>query len=81
MLPQEPAHHRRYRFAWLSYADPDTPSDLLPEIGKEMDLAQNAFGWDEFQTFKETLPGFMEFWRNWSMEDKVTWLDSWPGLE
>ena len=27
-----------------------------------MDAAQNLFSWDEFQAFKKTLPGFVEYW-------------------
>jgi hypothetical protein len=62
MLPEEPAHHRRYRVAWLAYKDPDTPADCKLDLEKEMDDAKNHFESDEFHTFKKTLDGFVEHW-------------------
>jgi len=64
----EPEHHRKYRVAWMAYRDPDTPKDCLEDLQKEMDSAQDHFGWDEFQEFKVTLEGFEEFWKSWSLE-------------
>ena len=33
-------------------------------LENEMDSAQNLFGWQEFQDFKKTLPGYCEYWQN-----------------
>jgi len=64
MTKSEPDHYRRYRLAWESYADPDTPKKCKEALEKEMDSAQNDFKFDEFQEFKETLPGYTEHWNN-----------------
>lgn len=57
----EPDHHRRYREAWDAYRTcfDDADAQLLE---RAMDAAQNSFGWDEFQEFKQTLPGYVEYW-------------------
>jgi hypothetical protein len=44
---------------------PDSARQILE---REMDSAQNLFGWDEFQEFKVALPGFVEFWADWKAE-------------
>jgi len=62
MNESEPNHHRLYRLAWESYIDPDTPKSCKRNLEKEMDSAQNHFCWDEFQEFKETLPGYIAHW-------------------
>lgn len=58
---REPEHHNRYRKAWEEYS---TCFDKVraKELEREMDSAQNHFGWDEFQEFKKTLPGYIEYW-------------------
>jgi len=63
MYVQEPKHHRRYRIAWSLYQDKGLTDEHRLILEQEMDGAQNHFTWDEFQTFKETLPGFVEFWK------------------
>ena len=69
-MPDEPAHHRRYRVAWQSYIDPDTPEDCKLDLEKEMDDAHHHFELDEFQTFKRTLHGFVKHWKQ--MEDGIS---------
>lgn len=64
----EPDHHRRYRVAWDSFNDPDTPDECRDDLMKEMDNAQNHFGWDEFHTFKKTLKDYVKFWEGWKAE-------------
>jgi len=61
-IQSEPEHHKRYRVAWEAHRDPDTPKSCLKDIENEMDNAQNDFKWDEFQEFKQTLPGYIEHW-------------------
>lgn len=61
---KEPIHHRRYRIAWSLYRDKNLNQDLKKNLEKEMDSAQNYFQYSEFQEFKKTLPGFIEFWDN-----------------
>ena len=58
----EPGHHRRYRVAWGLYRDRSLSQGHLKALEREMDNAQNRFAFDEFQDFKETLPGFNEHW-------------------
>jgi hypothetical protein len=60
-----PDHHVRYARAWALHQDADMPDSSREILEREMDSAQNLFGWDEFQKFKATLPGFMEFWADW----------------
>ena len=60
-LPDEPAHHRRFRVAWQAYQDPDTPKECLVECEQEMDDAQNVFNLMEFKDFKKTLSGMDEY--------------------
>ena len=57
-----PEHHRRYAIAWSLHQDPTCSEESRLILEREMDDAQNSFGWDEFQTFKTTLPGFVEHW-------------------
>ena len=57
-----PEHHRRYAIAWSLHQDPDCSEESRLILEREMDDAQNSFGWDEFQKFKATLPGFIEHW-------------------
>jgi len=60
-----PAHHLRYAVAWSLYQD--ELSDLASRaLEREMDAAQNLFTWDEFQVFKQTLPGYIEFWKRFA---------------
>ena len=61
MADQEPEHHRRYRAAWTEYRTNLDP-ERAKELEQEMDSAQNHFGWDEFQKFKVTLEGYVEYW-------------------
>ena len=44
------------------------PDSARENLEREMDSAQNLFGWDEFQEFKVKLPGFVEFWADWKAE-------------
>lgn len=57
-----PEHHVRYARAWVLHRDTDISDSAREILEREMDAAQNLFGWDEFQEFKVTLPGFVEFW-------------------
>ena len=57
-----PNHHERYARAWSLHRDPSMSDELRRILECEMDEAQNHFGWDEFQQFKETLPGYVEYW-------------------
>ena len=63
-----PDHHLRYARAWALHRDADMPDSAREILEREMDSAQNLFGWDEFQKFKGTLPGFVEFWADWKAE-------------
>ena len=68
----EPEHHTRYKRAWSLYQEEGLCQESRKALEKEMDSAQNHFSWDEFQDFKETLPGFNEFWENISNSaDKI----------
>lgn len=66
--PALPDHHRRYALAWSLYRDDSLADGAREALEREMDAAQNLFGWDEFQDFKQTLPGFVEHWANWKRE-------------
>jgi hypothetical protein len=68
---QEPDHHRRYRNAWALHQDSDSTSEQKLLLEKEMDSAQNHFGWDEFHEFKHTLAGFEEFWESFASFAKM----------
>jgi hypothetical protein len=59
---KEPEHHETYRTAWTEYRS-CLSEQRRKELEQMMDRAQDNFGWDEFQDFKITLPGFMEFWQ------------------
>jgi len=61
-----PEHHRRYAMAWTLHCEPNCSQETKIILEKEMDNAQNHFSWDEFQAFKQTLPGFVEFWKTTS---------------
>jgi hypothetical protein len=63
-----PEHHVRYARAWVLHQDADMPDSAREILEREMDSAQNLFGWDEFQEFKVMLPGFVEFWAGWKSE-------------
>lgn len=63
-----PEHHVRYARAWALHRDADMPDSAREILEHEMDCAQNLFGWDEFQEFKVTLLGFVEFWADWKSE-------------
>ena len=62
--PPTPNHHLRYQRAWALYQDPGLSDEARGVLEREMDAAQNHFQWDEFQAFKQTLPGFLDFWRD-----------------
>ena len=68
--PTTPTHHLRYQRAWALHQDPNISDVARGFLEREMDSAQESFGWDEFQAFKETLPGYLDFWRN----QKYEWL-------
>ena len=57
-----PIHHERYARAWSLHRDPAMSDESRQILEREMDDAQNHFTWDEFQEFKKTLPGFVEYW-------------------
>ena len=57
-----PIHHERYARAWSLHRDPDMSDESRQILEREMDDSQNHFTWDEFQEFKETLPGFVDHW-------------------
>lgn len=57
------SHQDAYCQAWMEYKDCRDPV-RKKELEQAMDEAQNNFTWDEFQAFKITLPGFVEFWSN-----------------
>jgi len=59
-----PEHHIHYQRAWALYQDPGLSDEARSVLEREMDSAQDAFRYDEFQAFKETLPGFLDFWRD-----------------
>ncbi len=61
-----PDHHARYARAWILWRDEGLPEAAKVTLENEMDAAQNFFGWDEFQTFKASLPGFSESWKRWA---------------
>jgi hypothetical protein len=58
-----PDHHRRYREAWIEYRT-NFDEQRKIELEKEMDAAQSHFSWEEFQSFKQTLPSFVEYWND-----------------
>jgi predicted nucleotide-binding protein (sugar kinase/HSP70/actin superfamily) len=60
----QPLHHQRYRRAWDLYQDESLSPAAKKILENEMDSAQKYFGWEEFQEFKKTLPGFIEHWDN-----------------
>jgi len=62
MAKRELVRHRKYRVAWESYSDPDTPKECLADIEKELDEIQSKFKPDEFIEFKSTLDGYNKFW-------------------
>lgn len=64
----EPDHHRRYAEAWQAHRTPGNSEERLRELEKEMDSAQNHFGWNEFQEFKKSLPDFFR------QSDKFVWI-------
>ena len=53
-------HEKQYADAWDEYCKGPTSRAL--ELEGIMDQAQNHFTLDEFQEFKKTLPGYLEFW-------------------
>lgn len=57
-----PKHHARYSRAWFLHQDAELSDESRLILEREMDDAQNYFGWDEFQEFKATLPGYIEHW-------------------
>jgi hypothetical protein len=56
------SHYERYLRAWLLHQDPTCSEQSKLILEREMDDAQNHFGWEEFQHFKITLPGYVEYW-------------------
>ena len=69
MSSKIPEYHRRYAIAWLLHQDPARSEGSRLILECEMDDAQNSFGWDEFQLFKTTLPGFIQHWEG--MKDSI----------
>jgi hypothetical protein len=67
-----PSHHLRYAQAWKEYSSPGISESRKEELEQEMDSAQNKFGFKEFQEFKKTLPGFIEYWTK--LKDNLTTL-------
>ena len=63
-----PDHQLRYARAWTLYRDDTLDDESRQILEREMDSAQNHFGWDEFQEFKQTLHGFVQFWGEWKRE-------------
>ena len=63
-----PSHHVRYARAWLLYQDQDISDDSRLALEREMDAAQNSFEWNEFQKFKKTLPGYVQFFEKQWLE-------------
>lgn len=57
-----PIHQLRYARAWELYQDHKLSDYAQRVLEDEMDSAQNDFTFPEFQTFKRTLPGFVEHW-------------------
>lgn len=57
----EPQHHELYRRYWLEYKSAYDDVERV-QLGRLMDEQQDKFGKDEFDRFKVTLPGYMEFW-------------------
>lgn len=67
-LAAVPPHHLRYATAWMLYQDSDLPPRAQETLQVEMDEAQEYFTYLEFQTFKATLPLFMEYWDAWALK-------------
>ena len=63
-----PEHHRRYALAWSLYTDPEMSEKSKRILMAHMDKVQESFEWKEFQQFKQTLPGYEEYWRKKSDE-------------
>lgn len=55
------AAKKQYAAAWAAYKETWDDGERL-RLGKAMDSAQNHFTWQQFQEFKVTLPGFIEYW-------------------
>ena len=57
----EPEHHKLFRQYWKEFQDCLTRkrSDTLK---RSMDRLQERFGTDEFHKFKQTLPGYVDYW-------------------
>mgnify|MGYP003660893880 CR=1 FL=1 len=66
-----PEHHARYARAWKMHQDKGISDEAKRMLEKEMDSAQNHFEWDEFHTFKKTLPGFVQFWKDWGQSSRL----------
>lgn len=56
-------HHERYARAWYLYNDQNLSNEAKKTLEREMDSAQDDFSWDEFQSFKATLPGYVAHWK------------------
>ena len=54
-------HKRQYREAWNEYRT-NFDEERKLQLERAMDNAQNSFEWDEFQEFKVTLEGYVEYW-------------------
>lgn len=71
MTQEPPTHHIRYARAWNLFQDDSLSQEARDSLMSEMDSAQNYFGWQEFQDFKVTLPGFVEFWDGWAKSARL----------
>ena len=60
-----PKHQNRYALAWSLWKEPSCSPENKLVLEREMDNAQNNFTWQEFQDFKETLPGYLDHWNIW----------------
>lgn len=70
-MNQLPEHHLRYSRAWSLYQDKSLSDEARLILEQEMDDAQNNFGWNEFQEFKETLTGYNKFWNKWFKDLRI----------
>jgi hypothetical protein len=63
-LVSTPEHHVRYARAWKLYVDETNTVETRRLLEIETDSAQEDFSFIEFQQFKQTLPGYVEYWAN-----------------
>ena len=60
--PVTKPHHDRFERAWTLYRDDDLSDHAKRILLKEMGDARTDFTFLEFLKFKQSLPGYVEYW-------------------